>query len=269
MSAPRRLGRALPLVAALALPACVATRQDLAVLQNDLRVMRTESAMADSVHRAELARVSAVVRILQDSVLTLTRSQTKFQGDVLGYLHTTNQQLLQIQELTGQSQRRLQELRAEMEERAQAAPPAASPDPVAGAPAVTGAAPAPGAPGPNQLFQLAMGQLRSGATGTARSGFQELLRQYPQSDLAGDAQYQIAEALRSEGKGASADSAYAIVYTKYPQAARAPSALYKHGISLQAAGKVSQARVLFDRVVKDYPSSDEAMLARERLRTQR
>ena len=61
------------------------------------------------------------------------------------------------------SQKRILELRATMEERAQSI---SSVD--------TAAAPA--APGPAQLFQLSFDQLRRGSYGTARAGFEELLR---------------------------------------------------------------------------------------------
>jgi tol-pal system protein YbgF len=247
---------------------CLASRQDVAMLQNDLRVMRTEALMADSAHRLELARISATMRSLQDTLATLRSGEAKFRGDVLGNLYSLNQQVLQVQELTGQSQRRLQDLRAEMEARQQQTmtPPPAD---TMTAASPGGPAPMPGAPGPNQLYQLALRQLQSGAVGTARTGFQELLRQYPTSDLAGDAQYYIAESYAREGKAASADSSYAIVYTKYPRARLAASALYKHALSLQGAGKAQQAREMLDRVVKQYPTSDEAMLARDRLRTPR
>jgi tol-pal system protein YbgF len=244
---------------------CMASKADLAMLQNDLRVMRVESAIADSLHRAELARIGATVRAMDDSIRTLTRGQTKFQGDVLGNLYSMNQQLLQIQELTGQSQRRLQDLRAEMEQRSQT-PPTTTPPAETATDSMGGAAQA---PGPNQLYQLALGQLRRGAAGAARSGFQELLRQYPTSDIAGDAQFQIAESFQGEGKPASADSVYVVVYTKYPNATNAATALYKHALALQAQGKVTQAREAFDLVVKKYPRSDAAELARDRLRSLR
>jgi TolA-binding protein len=55
--------------------------------------------------------------------------------------------------------------------------------------------------------------------------------------------------------------------SKYPQSARAPSALYKRALALQAQGKVQAARAALDLVIRNYPRSDEAVLARDRLRT--
>jgi tol-pal system protein YbgF len=282
--------RRLAPVAALATGACFATRSDVQILQNDLQIMRAETAQRDSARAIQLDRLAAALQaldIVQDSLRLLSVRTLKFQGDVSGSIYSIEQQLLQIQELTGQSQRRLQELRAEMEVQNQQimAPPvvppattAAPPDtskPAAGAPATTAggttvataSGPPPGTPGPNQLFQLALDQLRRGSTGTARSGFQDLLRQYPTADVADDAQFFIAESYAQEGKTLSADSAYVAVVQKYPTSERAPTALYKHALALISVGQTEAARATLDDVVKRYPRSDEAVLARDRLRT--
>jgi TolA-binding protein len=42
--------------------------------------------------------------------------------------------------------------------------------------------------------------------------------------------------------------------------------LYKHGIMLQAGDKTAAAKTAFDDVVRLYPQSDEAVLAKDRLR---
>ena len=280
--------RLLAPAAFVAVGAC-ATRSDIQVLQSDIRVMRIEANQADSARRIQLDAVIAALGGTQDSLRSMHAQLFKFQGDVRGELYALGQQLIQVQELTGQSQRRLQELRASMEQRApeSAAPATQLPAPNQGAGAATQnrpspSAPAPAAPvtvspsggsppsttpGPNQLFQLSLDQLRRGSAVAARAGFQDLLRQYPTSDVAPEAQYYIAQSYETEGKIASADSAYALVVSKYPQSARAPSALYKRALALQAQGKVQAARAALDLVIRNYSRSDEAVLARDRLRT--
>lgn len=285
----------IALAAGTAVGAC-ATRSDVQILQSDLRVMRIEANQADSVRRAQLDAVIKGLSLTQDSLRSMHAQLFKFQGDVRGELYSLGQQLIQVQELTGQSQRRLQELRASMEQRAPdpaspsgaVSPSTSAPSTVPSAPAqppaqsqpgskaATGAAPTavPGAggvdastPGPNQLFQLSLDQLRRGSAAAARAGFQDLVRQYPTADVAPEAQYYIAQSYETEGNIASADSAYALVVSKYPQSARAPSALYKRALALQAQGKIQAARAALDLVVRTYPRSDEAVLARDRLRT--
>jgi len=273
----------VPLVA-LAGGAC-ATRSDVRVLQNDLSIMRAESAQADSARRAQLERVIAELATVRDTLHVTSSRLARFQGDAQGALYSLQQQLIQVQELTGQSQRRLQELRAGLEARGPGAqlgaPPIGDPSalppggtPPSGAPsgdtAVGGtSAPPPGAPGPNQLFQLSLDQLRRGSAGAARAGFEELIRLYPTSDVAPEAQFYIGEAYAAEGNMTAADSAYVLVASQYPDSPRAPTALYKYALSQQRAGRVAEARRSFEALVKRYPRSDEAELARERLRPPR
>src|SRR5438552_11958019 len=95
-------------------------------------------------------------------------------GDVRTDLVAVQQQLVQVQELTGQSQQRLSELRARIEERAQQPVP---PLDTTGRPA--GPSGGPGGPGPDQLYDLSLQQFRRGSLATARLGFREFLRLYP------------------------------------------------------------------------------------------
>lgn len=264
-----RVARAMTALAPLALVAtagCFATRNDVRILQGDILNFRTEAARADSARARQVATVVAALGVLADSTRAASDRLARFQGDSRGDMRAIQQQLLQIQELTGQSQRRLQELRAEMEAR----PPQAVVPPVAPVPGDTAAAaPVQAAPGPNQLYQLAYDQLRRGSYSAARAGFEELLRLYPTSELAPDAQINIAESFAAEGTNSAADSAYAAVVAKYPRSTRAATALYKLALSMARQGKRPDARSAMDRVVREYPQSDEADLAREWLRTNR
>jgi len=137
-----------------------------------------------------------------------------------------------------------------------------------GAPAsAPGGAGAGATPGPNQLFQISLEQLRRGSPGTARTGLLTLLQQYPTSDLVPDAQFYLGEAYHQEGNAAGADSAYAAVVSGYPTSPRAPTALYKRALGMEEKGNVVGARGLLNELVQRYPRSDEAALAKERLRT--
>lgn len=275
---PRRGRRAALLVLVPACAGCLATRDDLRVLQADIAVVRAEQAKVDSARARQVGEVLAAVRGSQDSLRALGARVARWQGDQKEDLYAIQQQLITIQELTGLSQRRLLELRANLEERAQepgavAAPPpsgggVATP-PAGGTPAAGGGAPVaapPGAPGPNQLLQLALDQLRRGSAGSARAGFQDLVTQYPSSDIAPLAQFYVAESYAQEGKGASADSVYRLVVARYPTSEKAATALYKHGLHLQASGRKPEARAVFADVVKRFPRSDEAVLAGARLK---
>jgi tol-pal system protein YbgF len=287
----------IPPVVILAAGACFATREDVRLLQTQLQAYQTQTAQADSARRAQLEAVIEQLGLVTDSLGDLGQRLSKFQGDIEGSVYSMGQQLIQIQELTGQSQRRLQELRAGLEvQRGTFGAPAQSGQPgqpvvttpgapaasdsgktalppaatVATTPAATpSATPGGGAgtPGPNELYQLALDQLRRGSTGAARSALSDLLKDYPNADVAPDAQFYIADSYDREGNTAAADSVYQLVVQRYPSSERAPTALYKHGLTLMTAGKVQAARAALQQVVSKYPRSDEAVLAKDRLRT--
>ncbi|HEX2717046.1 MAG TPA: hypothetical protein VHM67_05155, partial [Gemmatimonadaceae bacterium] len=96
----RRLAPLAPAVL-FAAGAC-ATRSDIQVVQNDLRVMRMEQLQADSVRRAQVdAALAAVTRVV-DTLRVMHAQIAKFQGDVRGELYALGQQVIQVQELSGQ-----------------------------------------------------------------------------------------------------------------------------------------------------------------------
>lgn len=247
--------------AVLSLGGCVASKRDVFLLQTQLSTMQSASARADTARSAQVAAVLNQIVQSNDSVRVLSARLAKLQSTVATDHYEMGRQILQIQELSGQSQRRLQELRASLEERSQMA--AAAPTPVPGD--TTRAMPA--GPGPAQLFQSSLDQLRRGSATVARSGFEELLRTYPRSEDAPEAMIYIAETYAAERNQVAADSVYLLVVQRYPSSPKAATALYKHAISIRAAGRTAQARAAFERIVREYPRSDEAALAREQLRT--
>ncbi len=286
MSRVRRLCLSL---GTAALTACVASKQDVLLLQTDLKSMRSEYAFRDSVRRVQFDSVIRTMVTLNDSLRGLKGDLAAFQGNVLGDLFKVRDGLIEIRGLTGQSQSRITELRAELEQRnaiIQSAPsvpvtaPAPSAPPAGGTPgsvipvkppesaaASNSSAPTAVAPGPNQLYTMALDQLRRGSTSAARAGFSDFLAQYPQHERAGDAQYYVAETLERDGKAIDAEAAYLSVYTRFPRSEKAPTAMFKRAALLGTQNKADKAREVLDLLIRTYPRSDEADLARERLRT--
>ncbi len=262
-----RITRCLaPVALTLVTGACFATRSDVRILQDDVAQVRAATLRADSARAAQLAELAAALRAVTDSVRAANERGSRFQANAQGDLRSIQEQLLQIQELTGASASRITDLRRELEERnAQTAPSPVAPMPGdTTRPPQTAAQPA--GPGPATLYKLAVDQMNRGSHSTARTGFQDLLAQYPTSDLAPDAQYYIGETLQAEGNPAAADSVFTLVVEKYPSAPRAATALYKHGLFLQREKRDREARQVFQSVIDKYPRSDEAALAREQLR---
>src|SRR5688572_757589 len=240
-------------VAALAVTGCMASKADIRLLQDEIRTLRAMQGRADTARRAQADSALVLINKTNDSVRVLSLRLGSFQATIGGELFEMGKQLITIQELAGMSSKRIMELRSSMEERAQSAP-------------ATDTAAAPAAPGPAQLCQMSFDQLRRGSYGTARAGFEELLRRYPEFEEASAAQLYIAQSYADERRTAEADSAYGLVVTKYPRSKDAPTALYKYGLSQLSQGKTAAARTALQRVVREFPSSTEAELARDRLR---
>jgi len=249
----------------LALGGCFATQQDVQVLQQDVAAVRAQNAAADSARARQLDRVIAQLGTLRDSMNIVSTRLTQFRTDASTSLSSVEQQMLQVQELTGQSQRKLQEVRASLDARQEATAAAAPAPDSAGAAAAAGA-PKDVTPGPNQLFQLARQQMLQGSNSAARSAFEDLISKYPKSDMAPEAQFYIAETYAAEGNTSAADSVYARVAAKYGNSPRAATAVYKRAILAQTSGHTARARQLFNQVIRRFPHSDEAALARDRLR---
>ena len=252
-----RASRYAPL-AALVLAGCLASKTDIAVLQTDLRTMRAEAARGDSARRSQVDQVLAQLTRTNDSVRAVSARLAKLQGDVANEHYQMSREIIQLQELSGQSTRRLQELRGALEERAPAAAQPAAPGDTARPVA---------APGPGQLFQSSLDQLRRGSISVARGGFEELLRAYPTYEDAPEAMVYIAETYAAERNQVAADSVYGLVVQRYPRSPKAATALYKRAQILRSAGQAAAARAALERIVREYPRSDEAALAREQLRT--
>ncbi len=265
--------------------ACFATRNDMRILQSDILAFRQEVLRQDTVRARQLSSVATLLGVVSDSLEGTSARLALFEGDARGELRSMGQQMIQMQELVGQSQAIVQRLRAEQELRdqqqreaaaaaegmatgTQTPPPAgagagaARRDTLAQAP-VTTPPPTTTTPGPNQLFQDGLAQLRRGSYSSAEGAFRELLRLYPSGDLAPDAQYWLGEALEGDQRFAASDSAYIATVTSYPRSAKAPTALYKLGLSLAKRGKRAEAREYMDRVAREYPVTDEADLARD------
>src|SRR5262245_15819624 len=124
----------LAIPAAALLTGCFATQNDIRVLQSDLSLIRSENAAADAARRAQIdqliasmATSMATAREANDSVMALSSRMTRFRSDVTTSIQSMQEQLLAIQELTGQSQRKLQEMRAALEERQTATQQPAAP----------------------------------------------------------------------------------------------------------------------------------------------
>ncbi len=265
ISAPGRVtGRlAVTLAVAAGLAGCV-SKSDVQLVQGEVALLRAETMRRDSTRAAQLGEVLQIQRQIMDSLASSRQAVGQLKGDISSDLYNIQQQLVQLQELTGQSQQRLSELRTQLEARGaqiESTTPA-GPSPTPG----DTAQPSGGAQASaDQMYEASLAQLRRGSTTTARLGLREMLRNYPTSPRAPDALYFIGQSFAAENPD-SAAAYYSQVMDKYGTSARAPSALYNLGLLSERRKDNAKAKDAYQRVVQKYPQSDEAALARDRLK---
>ncbi|HLZ45039.1 MAG TPA: tetratricopeptide repeat protein [Gemmatimonadales bacterium] len=255
ISAVRKAG-----VLGLWLAAGCALKGDVRKVDLQVQALQADLAKSDAARAAERDTILAAVRLLQQALAAQQAYLVQLRGDLRTELLSVQQQLVTVQELTGQSQQRLTELRSRIEARAEqpdagAAVPAASGAPV-------GSSGNPAGPGPDQMYDLPLQQYRRGSLITARLGFREFLRVYPTHERAPDALFYIGESFEQSAPD-SAAAVYDQVVKTYPNSPRAPSALYKQGLLAEQRGDKALARTFYSRVIAGYPRSPEADLARQ------
>lgn len=269
-----RPARAVSMVLiAIFVTGCFASTAQLDEVRDDVSATRAEAATSDSVRATQLVQILSTLRDVSDSIASLSQRITRLRAETQADVRGMRQEVNQILEVTGQSEARVKELRSQIDSRIRSAlppsPPPAAPsgDTIQVAPAAAPPAPpAEDAPSAEELYRIGRDQLTRGGNSAARAALGDLLKRYPDSELAADAQFLIAEAYAADRSVAAADTAYAAVVSKYPDSPRAPTALYKRGVMAQTARRTTTARRLYNDLIQKYPSSDEAELARERLR---
>jgi tol-pal system protein YbgF len=266
--------RTLPLVAALGLAAGCALKGDVRRVEVQVEALKAERTRADAEQAARIDSLHVLLTAAQQALAAQQAYLVQMRGDLKTDLLTVAQQLVTVQELTGQSQQRLSELRARLEEQARRPVPVIDTTraPGAGGAGGLGGAVAPpvgpsgnpAGPGPDQMYDLSLQQFRRGSLGTARLGFREFLRIFPTHERAPDALFYVGETFAGENAD-SAAAVYQQVVKTYPNSSRAPAALYKLGLGAEQRGDKATARTYYTRVIAGYPRSDEANLAKDKL----
>jgi tol-pal system protein YbgF len=239
-------------------------------VQNEVSLLRAESSRQDSARAARLSEILRMQQRIMDSLESTRTAVRTLKGDTQQDLYNIQQQLVQLQELTGQSQRRLTELRTQVEARGEqigatsgGAAPAAGP--AAGDTTRRAASGGGSNASADQMYEASVAQLRRGSTSTARTGLRQLLQTYPTSERVPDALYFLGQSYAAENPD-SAAAYYNQVVQSHAQSPRASAALYNLGLLAERRKDSAAARDAYQRLVQKYPRSDEAALARDRLK---
>jgi len=119
--------------------------------------------------------------------------------------------------------------------------------------------------GMGNLFKVAYETFQKGDAEGARKKFEAFLKQYPNTELSGQAQFWIGETYYQKRDFEKAILEYEKAITKYPEGSKVPAALFKQGLAFLELGDKTNARNLFRRVIERYPRSEQAEMAKKKL----
>ena len=145
------------------------------------------------------------------------------------------------------------------------APAGAPPSVSAAPPAVPGPTPSVVGQSPDRMLQSAKSDYYAGQFPLAISGFEALVRAYPRSEAAGEAQFYIGESNNALNKWQEAIDAYGVVIQSYRTSPFVPNAYRQRGQAYARNGQVGPAREMWETVIKLFPESDAARLAKQDL----
>lgn len=115
-------------------------------------------------------------------------------------------------------------------------------------------------------YQVALELLREERYGESAAAFQQFLVAFPNSELAANAQYWLAESYYASNQFEQALKDFAIIIDKYPGSSKVPDALLKMGYCNYSLQRWNDARRALTRVQADYPTTTAARLADQYLK---
>ena len=111
----------------------------------------------------------------------------------------------------------------------------------------------------SRLYDQAFAELQNGSYERAENSFFRFLDSYPNSPLAANAQYWLAETqfIQSDFDGAARN--FALGYQQFPNSPKAPDNLLKLGLSLSRLGQIQEACVTLDELFTKYPQAPRSV----------
>src|ERR1700686_5214361 len=122
------------------------------------------------------------------------------------------------------------------------------------------------APAPDVLYNNALRDYNGGKNDLAIQEFSDYIKFYPDTDLAGNCYFYIAEMQYKTGDFRKAIANYSLVLQNFPSGNKAAAAELKKGFALIELGKEEEGTQELKRVIQRYPRTNEATQAKERLR---
>jgi len=116
------------------------------------------------------------------------------------------------------------------------------------------------------IYQQGKQAFDQGDSESARKKFEELIERNPKSERADNAQFWIGEIFYREKWYEKAILEYQKVIENYPQGNKVPAALLKQGFAFLNLGDNANSRLILQELIKKYPKTNEAKIAKDKLK---
>jgi tol-pal system protein YbgF len=118
----------------------------------------------------------------------------------------------------------------------------------------------------DEIYRQAKQAFDQGDSDAARNKFKELLERYPKSERADNAQFWIGEIYYREKWYEKAILEYQKVIENYPKGNKVPASLLKQGFAFLNLGDKANSRLILQELIKKYPKTNEAKIAKDKLK---
>jgi tol-pal system protein YbgF len=236
----------------------VRLQADMTLLQQQVRDLQKSFDTQNAVLQKLVEQLTDQVNILKRSVEDVKGSNQQTQAavssrveSVAGQFSAVNSSLDLVLERMAKLSQQLAETKAKVE--------------VLDTPPASSGAVRTGPPSAEELYNTAFGDLNKGSYDLARQGFEEYLKNYPDTELSDNAQYWIGESLYIQRKFSDAIQGFDKVLKNYSTGDKAPAAALKKGYSLLETKNNEAGIRELRQLIQKYPNSDSAPLAKDRL----
>ncbi len=240
-------------------------------LQDQVARMQQSMDMNMGVMRNLIEQSSDSVNKMNAAVNDLQNRMQGLNADNGGKLDQLSSQVQSLHDSVDELKSRLAKVSKQLDEMQQGGQNLAAGQPGMTAPPAANGAPAPdanaaAAPPPDVLYNNALRDYNSGKYDLSSQEFGQYLQYYSNTDLAGNAQYYLADIEYRQGNFAAAVKDYDKVLEQYPGGSKAAAAQLKKGYALLELGQRDAGVRELNSLITRYPRSIEASQARDRLR---
>jgi tol-pal system protein YbgF len=217
-----------------------------------------------------IAKLTTQVNAMQQAVSSQNSSQ-----QLSGQMQALNDSVDELKTRIGKLDSTLQSIQAQLQNVQNPSTTAPGQAPTGGAaentaPPALGSAPsqaAGAAPAPplQQTYQAALRDYNSAKYELSNSEFGDVIKYYPQDDLAGNAHFYMGEIAYRQGKYSDAIKQYDIVLEQFAGNPKAPAAQLRKGESLLDSHQREAGAQELRSLIQRYPQTPEAAEARSKL----